>query len=94
MRLNDKYKLESDELNVTLYEKSIMEKGKTKKKEDENIEIEKVEIWKPIAFYATLEQALNGIIKREINGTGLKDVQTIVKKINELKAFISDILCK
>ena len=94
MRLNDKYKLESDELNVTLYEKRIMEKGKTKKKEDENIEIEKVEIWKPIAFYATLEQALNGIIKREINGTGLKDVQTIVKKINELKAFISDILCK
>ena len=71
-----------------------MEKGKTKKKEDENIEIEKVEIWKPIAFYATLEQALNGIIKREINGTGLKDVQIIVKKINELKAFISDILCK
>ncbi|WP_027638648.1 hypothetical protein [Clostridium cadaveris] len=48
MKLNDKYKLGADEFNVILYERRIMEKGKAKKKEDENIEIEKVEVWKII----------------------------------------------
>ncbi|MCI6278074.1 MAG: hypothetical protein MR639_15355 [Clostridium sp.] len=94
MRLNDKYKLGTDEFNVILYEKKIMEKGKAKKKEDENIEIEKVEIWKPIAFYATVEQALNGVIRREINGTGLESLQLVVDKINELKEFIQEVTNK
>lgn len=91
MKLNDKYKLGADEFNVILYERRIMEKGKAKKKEDENIEIEKVEVWKPVAFYASVEQALNGVINREINGTGLDSLQLVVDKINELREFIQEV---
>lgn len=91
MKLNDKYEVKADEFNVILYERRIMEKGKAKKKEDENIEIEKVEVWKPVAFYASVEQALNGVINREINGTGLDSLQLVVDKINELREFIQEV---
>lgn len=94
MILNDKYKLGADEFNVILYERRIMEKGKAKKKEDENIEIEKVEVWKPVAFYASVEQALNGVINREINGTGLESLKLVVDKINELREFIQEVTNK
>lgn len=94
MILNDKYKLGADEFNVILYERRIMEKGKAKKKEDENIEIEKVEVCKPVAFYASVEQALNGVINREINGTGLESLKLVVDKINELREFIQEVTNK
>lgn len=69
----------------------LWKKGKAKKKEDENIEIEKVEVCKPVAFYASVEQALNGVINREINGTGLDSLQLVVDKINELREFIQEV---
>jgi hypothetical protein len=82
LNVNDKYKIESDELNVTLYEKYISEKGKNKGKE----------LWKPVSYHGNVEMALKSLVDKEINGTGLKDIQAVVTKVQELKKLISEVI--
>ena len=78
MKINDKYKIESEELNVTILEKYIPKEGKNKGEE----------MWKAISYHPTIEMALQSLITKEINGTELKDVQTIVTKIEELRGYV------
>ena len=82
MKLNDKYKIvATDERNVTIQEKVITEKedGSTKTS------------WKVIGYYRDVNQALKGVVKKEINGTGLKKLETICEKINELYEYIDEV---
>jgi len=76
MLINDKWKIESDELNVTLYQK-FTRKGNTG------------EYWKPHRYYSSISEALKGIVDIEINRTGLKDLEAVNKKINEVHDWIS-----
>ena len=39
-------------------------------------------------YFGTVQEALKGLIKKEINGTGLKDLKTVNKKIEELREYI------
>ncbi len=80
MTINEKYKIESDEMNVTLYEKYISKEGKNEGKPQ----------WKPVSYHGNLEMALKSLVDKEINGTGLKDIETVVAKIQELKSFIEE----
>lgn len=84
MKISDKYEVKADELNVIVREKFIPQKGK------------KVGIpqWRPISFHATVEQALNSIVDKEINGTGIEDFKTVVNKVKELRAFIKEVVVK
>ncbi len=79
MIINKNYKIESDELNVTLFKRST--RGEKAKNPG-------AECWTPIAFYSTPENALKGLIDLEIKGTGMIDLEKVVEKINELKADI------
>ncbi|MFR4997410.1 MAG: hypothetical protein ACLUDK_09355 [Clostridium paraputrificum] len=84
MKINNNYKIESDELNVIVKEKFIPQKGKKAG----------IPQWRPVSFHATVEQALNSIVDKEINGTGLEDFKTVVNKVKELRAFIKEVVVK
>lgn len=90
MYINDKYKIESDPLNVILFQKiEPKPKKKDETEEDEPLEENTKEPgWRPIGYYSNIKKALYGLIEHEINGTGFKEVQDIVDKIEELKQLI------
>ena len=77
MKINEKYSIESDVLNVTVYEHSIV-----KEEESENFG---KEVKKPVGYLTTIDQAFKFLIDREVKGTGMEDFNTIMNKIAELR---------
>ena len=84
MRINKKYSIESDVLNVTVYEHSIV-----KEEESENFG---KEVKKPVGYLTTIDQAFKFLIDREVKGTGMEDFNTIMNKIAELRFDIERML--
>ena len=80
MRINEKYSIESDVLNVTVYEHSIV-----KEEESENFG---KEVKKPVGYLTTIDQAFKFLIDREVKGTGMKELNMIMNKITELRTDI------
>lgn len=76
MILDEKYKIESEELNVTLYEKV--------KKKNGNYD------WQPVSYHLNFEQTYKYIINREINLTNMKDLETVLEKIQELNDYLKE----
>lgn len=75
MLIGNKYKIESSELSVNLVEIRInKETGNTTEK--------------TIGYYRDLKGALNNLIDREVRETELKELSTVVAKIDELKSYI------
>ncbi|MCD2345785.1 hypothetical protein [Clostridium guangxiense] len=73
--INDDYKIEAvDVLNVTLFKRKVIEKGKN----------EGEIAWVPISYEPNVKEALKTLVKREINGTGLKDFMAVVDKVDKL----------
>lgn len=84
MRINKKYSIESDEMNVTVYEHSII-----KEKESKNFG---KETKKAVGYLTTIEQAFKILVDREIKGSGMSDFKTIMNKISELRFDIERML--
>ena len=82
MMINNDYRIESDELNVILSRRMV---GKDREG-NERI------TWKNIGFFPTIKDTLQYLAKREILGTGLKDVETINKKIQDLYSYIENLV--
>ena len=80
MKLNEKYLIEADKLNVTVYEVSVAKDGK---KAGEPIK-------KAVGYLTTVEQAYKFVIDREIKDSGMTDFETIMSKINELHEYIKE----
>lgn len=80
MKLNKKYLIEADKLNVIVYEVSVAKDGK---KAGEPIK-------KAVGYLTTVEQAYKFVVDREIKGTGMTDFKTIMSKINELHEYIKE----
>lgn len=78
MKLGDNYKIESDELNITIYEKRFSKKSGE-------------EYWKTIGYFATVKNALKYAVDLEVSKTELKDLQIVVKKQDELYALIKSL---
>ena len=78
MLIGDKYKVESDSLNVTLYKAvNVKKTGGIR--------------WQPIAYFSSFQNALEGLIDMEVMATGLSDLKTVVKKQNELFALVKQL---
>ncbi|MFL0251390.1 hypothetical protein ACJDT4_13280 [Clostridium neuense] len=77
--INNDYKIEADILNVVLFKRRIIEGGKSKG------EI----VWDAISYEPNVKEALKTLVKREINGTGLKDFKAVVDKVDELMEQIN-----
>ena len=89
MLIGENYKIESDEMNATLFKKKLITgtgRGRhpTKRAVGE-------EYWTPVAYFSTPKLALEHIVNMEIKGTGMKDLETVVKKIEELHKLISSL---
>lgn len=80
MKLNERYLIESDKLNVTVYEITVAKEGK---RVGEPIK-------KAVGYLTTVEQAYKFVVDREIKGTGMTDFKTIMSKINELHQYIKE----
>ena len=78
MRINDDWQIISEELNVTLQQRKVYEKGK-------NIG---QEYWTNVAYCHTPQDALKYMVRREIMGDGMEDLQSICDKLDELYAVI------
>jgi len=91
MLLGKNYKIESDDLQVTLFERKVRS-GKPsrfgRKVKPENIG---KEYWIPLGYYSNIRNALRGFINMELLKTGLKDVGIILDKIEELYKLIESI---
>lgn len=75
MLIGDKFKVESDGLNVTVSRREVA-------KGDGNTR------WRAIAYFGTVQNALEYLVDLEINETGLADLKTVVGKVEELKVLI------
>lgn len=85
MIINDKYSLESvDTLNIVLYEHGVVKDKKSKN------------FGKPtkttVGYFPNVEKALNFLIDKEINGTGLKDLKLIVSAIKDVKEMVKGVV--
>lgn len=78
MLIGDKYKIESDTLNVTLYKREIKRDGSGYN-------------WRGVAFFSTPQNALQFLVNEKITGTGMLDFETVCKKIDELNRLINEL---
>ena len=76
MIIGKNWKIESDEMNVTLFDRHVRQKdGKLGKKGEER--------WKEHSYFSTVENALMGLVNIEVNRTGMKNVEEVVAKVKE-----------
>ena len=86
IEINERYRIGSDkDKNIILYEKVHKrerdENNKTWVELDETTDVVR-------GYYPNLEVLLKSLVKKEIIGTGLKDIETIQDKIEELQKII------
>jgi len=75
MLIGENIKIESDDLNVTLYQKGTSKNsGKV--------------YWRPIAYFSCVENALKHLVDLAVMKTGLKDYRAVVEKQKELYQLI------
>lgn len=85
MIINDKYEVRAlDEKNVALIEHRISESGKSK-----GNSVEKV-----MGYYPNINSALKGLAKKEVYGTGLRDLEIVSAKIDLLYKWIDESISK
>ena len=82
MRINDKWQIISDELNVILQRKVV-----TKATEDKP----SAEHWNTEGYYVSPKHALKALVQKGITGTGMEELQTICDKIDELYKMIDNL---
>ena len=87
MIINKNYKIESDSNNIVLLERRTIT-GTGRNKSIKRIRAVGEEYWLPTNFFSSVKNALHYIVEQEIMGTGLKDLETVVAKVQELHDMI------
>lgn len=82
MKINEEYQITSDDMCVIL-----MKRYQKKQKEGEPVQYD----FKPCGYYRDVKQALEDFVRKEIFTTELKDMKTIVNKIEELENTINNL---
>jgi hypothetical protein len=87
MLIGDKFKIESDSLNITLSEKYTVKeyKGYGKKPNPENVGQER---WEILGYFSDIKHALWFMAKHDIKGTGLDDLVSVNQRLDEIHATI------
>jgi len=78
MLIGDKYKIESDSLNIIFFRRT-----KSKKNGSDR--------WRAEAYFATVKNALTYLVDMEVRETGLQDLKQVTKKQDELYALIKSL---
>ena len=85
MTINADWRIKSDDLNVIL----MRRRGKTHRLSNPN----KPDSWE-LFYYATVAGALSSLVEKDIHSTGLKDLQTVVERIDKISEDIYKALDK
>lgn len=80
--LSEKYRIVSDELNITVQESYI----------SKNAEHLGEKMYKNVSYHPSIAMAIKSIIADEINSTGLKDIKTVPDKIEDLKKYVEEFI--
>lgn len=81
MLIGTKYKIESDSMNVTVSEKFVIQGGKGGKSSERVGEV----VYRPIAYFSSVKNALLWLIEHRVAMTALKDLKTVVDEIQVAK---------
>lgn len=81
MKLNKEYEILVDSIGTYILRRHYISKVGTP-------------TWQDIGYYKTLEQARRGLLKREIAKSELKDVDIVLKAINNAVALIKELPVK
>ena len=80
LQINDKFRITTDENNVIIEERRVAgEKAKNPG----------VEIWKPVAFFRTLEQACTRILDMGVYESTAEDIKSLLQTMTQLKSEIA-----
>ena len=75
MLIGKKYKIESDSLNLTLYQRTVSKKTGA-------------EYWSTLGYFGKVQNALKFLVDSGVAETGLTELRKIVTKQNELYKLI------
>lgn len=81
MRINDRYEIVSDDLNIILRKRNVKEDGNYSN-------------FTNILYFTDFKSALQAMIKREIFGTGFDDFKTVCDKMEELEKLVKNLEVK
>ena len=81
MLIGSNWKVESDDLNVVLSRKHIIQTGKKKGEE----------AWSVEGYYSTVSNALEALVEARVRGTELTDFKKVVAEIEAIKRDVSNI---
>ena len=79
MKINENYKIESDETNVELL-KRVVTSGKDKDGNPVPVE----EKWIAINWYSSIEGAYKDLVAMEAMGSGMEDLETVVQALHKI----------
>ena len=82
MKINEDFKLESDSMNITLFER-VTAKAKPDKPSHD--------YWVTVGYFSCPENALKFLVDHKIRGDGFKDLQKITKRQQELYDMIQNL---
>jgi hypothetical protein len=82
MQINENWKIEADESQIFLYQRKITQSKDTNEAPRTS--------WKR-TYYGNVQQALKSLVTVELNATGLKSIEIIVKKQDEIFKLIENI---
>lgn len=88
LKINDKYSIGTDALNVILFEHKVSE-GKGKRPGREGVAGQDYQT--AIGYFSSFKAALNFLVEHEIKGAGLEDYKSVVAKIEELHKSIDQL---
>jgi hypothetical protein len=81
MKLNNEYEILVDSIGTYILRRHYISKVGTP-------------TWQDIGYYRTLEQVRKGVLKREIAKTELKELDTVLKAIDNAVAIIKELPVK
>ena len=82
MLIGKRWKIESNELNITISKRHTVKATPATPAHD---------VWKVFGYYATIKNALIGLVDQGVRESELTDLKTISKKQDELYKLIDSI---
>ena len=89
IKINENYGFEADDLNYIL-----MRKTYKRRKEKGTWVTTDEETWIIDGYYATLQQLVKDITRKELRSTKFKDLDVVLKKVEELEDMVKNLKLK
>ena len=89
IKINENYGFEADDLNYIL-----MRKTYKRRKEKGTWVTTDEETWIIDGYYATLQQLVKDVTRKELRSTKFKDLDVVLKKVEELEDMVKNLKLK